>query len=73
MLIAAHQIKQRKLSIGSAHAAASIMPQQNLYEGGKRATNCLVAGGSRAQTDASKVTSPESPRRMSSKSIGIKI
>ena len=73
MLIAAHQIKQRKLSIGSANAAASIIQGAGqLHESGKRGT-CLATGGSRAQTEASKVTSPESPRRMSSKSIGVKI
>lgn len=62
MLIQASQIKQRKLSIGSANAAASIL-KQNLQESGSRPG---VVSGTRAQTEASKVGSPSSPRRLSS-------
>ena len=72
MLIAAHQIKQRKLSIGSTQAAANLL-KQNLQASGDGIVRPGITSGSRAQTEASKVNSPESPRRISSKSAGIKI
>lgn len=65
MLIAAHQIKQRKLSIGSASAAASLL-KQNLHDSNTANRGINLTSGNRAQTEASKVTSPASPKRLSS-------
>ena len=62
MLIAAHHIKQRKLSIGSANAAATLMKQNNTTPHDDHKTGKKSGLGS-------KVTSPASPRRLSNKSL----